>query len=48
MNHRRSPALAALDGIVLLFLFAAAVVCAPVILTFILWLLCGAPHRPGF
>jgi hypothetical protein len=48
MNHRRSPALAALDGLVLLFVLAVALMCAPVLLTVILWLFCGMPHRPGF
>ena len=46
MNHRRSPFLAALDGLVLLFVIAVALMCAPVLLASIFWLLCGAPHQP--
>jgi hypothetical protein len=45
MNHRRSPALAALDGLFLLFIIAVALMCAPVLLTVIVWLFFGMPPR---
>ena len=46
MNHRRSLTLTVLDGLVLLFLIGVGLMCAPLLLASLFWLLCGAPHQP--